>query len=161
MHYGGFVSRARGGKDLLTLPPSTGVMRSLFAVCAAVFLIACNTPSPEFRGVAPTRVTVQGSTFDVRVRDGRAEAIRVNTQYAPRFGPIRARAGAAIAMVSGCKVVEVTGDQAQAFARLDCGNGPPPKSRRAMPWEIECLPVPGSEIEIAGEVSLDLDCAAF
>ncbi|WP_201120733.1 hypothetical protein [Sulfitobacter sp. EhC04] len=148
-------------KDLLTLLTSIGVMRFLSALSAAIFLIACNTASPAFRGAAPTRVTVQGSTFDVRVKADRAEAIRVNVEYAPRFGPIQARAGAAMAMVSGCQVVEVTGDQAQAFARLDCGNGPPPKRKRSAPLEIECTPVPGSEIAIAGEVSLDLDCAAF
>ena len=83
-------------------------------------LTACNTAGPHFRGLPATRVTVEGSTFDVRVRDTLAEAIRVNAQYAPRFGPIRARAGMAMAQVSGCKGIEVRGDQAQATGVLKC-----------------------------------------
>lgn len=83
-------------------------------------LTACNTPSPAFRGLPPTRVTIEGSTFDVRVREDRAEAIRINPEYAPRFGPIRDRAAAAMAQVSGCEVNAVGGDQALAVALLDC-----------------------------------------
>ncbi|QFT57852.1 hypothetical protein FIU94_03355 [Sulfitobacter sp. THAF37] len=134
-------------------------MKPFLVLFAAVALVGCNSPSPEFSGAAPTRVTVEGSTFDVRLRDGRAEAIRVNMQYAPRFGPIRAQAGAAMAMVSGCRVVEVTGDQAQAFGRLDCGDGAPPKRRRAP--RIDCIPIPGSKIATGGEVSVQLDCAVL
>ncbi|MEO0937874.1 MAG: hypothetical protein AAFY38_06945 [Pseudomonadota bacterium] len=98
-------------------------MRYLFVF---LLLAACNTPSPGFRGVDPTRITIDGSTFDVRVKELRAEAMRVNMQYAPRFGPIEARAAAAMAQVSGCAVKTVSGDQALAFGTLDCGNGPPP-----------------------------------
>lgn len=70
-------------------------------------------------------MTVDGSTFDVRVRDRLAEALRVNPEYAPRFGPIRDRARVAMEQVSGCKVTEVRGDQALATGLLDCGDGPP------------------------------------
>ena len=87
-------------------------------------LAACNTPGPEFRGLAATQVTVAGSVFDVRVRDDRAEAIRVNAQYAPRIGPIHARAAFAMQRVSGCRVGRMAGDQAQATARLHCGSRP-------------------------------------
>lgn len=83
-------------------------------------LIACNTPSPAFRGLPPTRVTIDGSTFDVRVREDRAEVIRINPEYAPRFGLIRDRAAAAMAQVSGCEVKAVGGDQALAVGVLDC-----------------------------------------
>ncbi|WP_370400083.1 hypothetical protein [Sulfitobacter sp. JB4-11] len=83
-------------------------------------LAACNTPSPAFRGLPPTRVTIDGSTFDVRVREDRAEAIRINAEYAPRFGPIRIRAATAMAQVSGCEVKAVGGDQALAVGVLDC-----------------------------------------
>lgn len=83
-------------------------------------LVACNTPGPHFRGLPATRVTVEGSVFDVRVRGELAEAMRVNTQYAPRFGPIKERAGIAMAQVSGCEVKEVRGDQALATGLLDC-----------------------------------------
>ncbi|MGB3244084.1 MAG: hypothetical protein WBB25_06095 [Sulfitobacter sp.] len=88
-----------------------------------MLLSACNTPSQPFRGAPAMRVTVDGSTFDVRVNDNRAEAIRVNTQYAPRFGPIRERARMAMAQVSGCKVVRVDGDQALATGVLNCRKG--------------------------------------
>ncbi|APE42241.1 hypothetical protein BOO69_01540 [Sulfitobacter alexandrii] len=133
-------------------------MRYVIALFAVLALCACNTPAPEFGGLAPTRVSVEGSTFDVRLRDGRAEAIRVNTQYAPRFGPIQARAGKAMAMVSGCRVVEVTGDQAQAFGRLDCGDGPPPK--RARPPRVACAPLAGSNPLTGGVPSDQVACTA-
>lgn len=87
-------------------------------------LAACNAPSPHFRGIPATRVAVDGSVFDVRVRDNLAEAIRTNPQYAPRFGPIRDRAGFAMAQVSGCRVIEVSGDQALATGVLACKGRP-------------------------------------
>ncbi|WP_212733851.1 hypothetical protein [Sulfitobacter sabulilitoris] len=96
----------------------------LILLCCA--LAACNTPGPHFRGLDATRVTVDGSTFDVRVRDRLAEALRVNPQYAPRFGPIAGRAKQAIEQVSGCEVTEVRGDQALATGLLECGKTPPP-----------------------------------
>ncbi len=125
-------------------------------LCLFVLLAGCNTPSPHFRGIAPTRVTVEGSVFDVRVRDNRAEALRVNTQYAPRFGPIRERAGQAMALVSGCEVVSVGGDQALAFGRLDCGNGPPPK--RKAERHLDCVPERGTKLRQVGGYSVALDC---
>lgn len=57
---------------------------SLTIFCTA--LAACNTPSIGFRGIDPATVTVEGSTFDVRVKGAVAEAIRTNMQYAPRMG---------------------------------------------------------------------------
>ena len=57
---------------------------SLTIFCTA--LAACNTPSIGFRGIDPATVTVEGSTFDVRVKGTVAEAIRTNMQYAPRMG---------------------------------------------------------------------------
>jgi hypothetical protein len=95
-----------------------------------VTLAACDTPSPGFRGVDPVRVTVGASVFDVRVKDGQAEAIRLNTEYAPRMGPIAPRATLAIEQVSGCTVRRLGGDQAMIRASLNCGQGetrrPPP-----------------------------------
>ena len=94
--------------------------RVLPLLFSLVPLAACNTAGPHFRGLPATRITVEGSTFDVRVRDELAEAIRINAEYAPRFGPIQRRAGIAMAQVSGCTVKEVRGDQAQATGILDC-----------------------------------------
>lgn len=92
-----------------------------FFAALAAFLAACNTPGPHFRGLPARTVTVDGSTFDVRVRGELAEAIRTNAEYAPRFGPIKDRAARAMAQVSGCRVERVAGDQAQAIGFLDCG----------------------------------------
>jgi hypothetical protein len=95
-------------------------MRIRLALVTCLALAACNTPSPGFRGLPATRVTVDGSTFDVRVKGEKAEAIRVNAEYAPRFGPIRDRAERAMAQVSGCEVKAIAGDQALAVASLSC-----------------------------------------
>ncbi|MFT6675772.1 MAG: hypothetical protein ACJAVM_001965 [Sulfitobacter sp.] len=92
----------------------------LTLILSFLILSACNTAGPYFRGLPATRVTVEGSTFDVRVRGKLAEAIRVNMEYAPRFAPIQRKAGIAMAQVSGCRVKEVRGDQAQATGILDC-----------------------------------------
>lgn len=115
-------------------------MRTYFLILIGAALSACNTPGPHFRGLPATRVTVDGSTFDVRVRDRLAEALRVNMEYAPRFGPIRDRAGVAMEQVSGCKVTEVRGDQALATGLLDCGSGPPPRTMTAG-GQYECFAV--------------------
>lgn len=132
-------------------------MRRYIMRFTVLFVLAgCNTAGPHFRGLPATRVTVDGSVFDVRVRDELAEAMRVNMQYAPRFGPIRERAGIAMAQVSGCKVKEVRGDQALATGILDCGKGGP--RDRASPQSLDCIPVRGTELQGLGEVSVDLDC---
>lgn len=95
----------------------------LFPVLA---LTACGGPSPYFAGRPATRIAVDGSVFDVRQRGDLAEAVRLNRQYAPRFGPIRAQAGFAMATVTGCRVRAVLGDQAVALGRLDCDGSPAP-----------------------------------
>ncbi|MFD1509583.1 hypothetical protein [Lacimonas salitolerans] len=103
------------------------VMR--YALCLVVLMLAaCNTPSPGFRGIDPVRVKVGPSVFDVRVQDGQAEALRINSDYAPRMGPIGPRATLAIEQVSGCTVRRLGGDQAMIRASLNCGkvDAPPP-----------------------------------
>ncbi|MGC1495809.1 MAG: hypothetical protein WA790_08370 [Sulfitobacter sp.] len=126
----------------------------LMFLCSLI--AACNTAGPHFLGLSATRVTVDGSVFDVRVRGELAEAIRVNPQYAPRFGPIKERAGIAMAQVSGCKVKEVRGDQAQATGVLDCGKGTTPARPSKQP--LDCVPVRGTELRGVGVTSVDLDC---
>ncbi|KIN65301.1 putative lipoprotein [Sulfitobacter noctilucae] len=123
----------------------------MIAVC-----VGCNMPSPAFRGAAATRVKVEGSTFDVRIKGLRAEAIRINPEYAPRFGPIRYRAALAMQLVSGCDVLSVSGDQAQAFGRLKCGTKAARRVRR--PRELDCVPVRGSGIPEIGQLRVELDC---
>lgn len=124
-----------------------------------LFLLSCNTAGPHFRGLEPVTVTVDGSTFDVRVRGELAEAIRTNAEYAPRFGPIRERAARAMAMVSGCEVKEVRGDQAQATGILRCGKGGAQVRPAAeLPRGLDCVPVRGTELQQLGGTSVEIDC---
>jgi hypothetical protein len=122
-----------------------------------LLLVACNTAGPHFRGLPATTITVDGSTFDVRVRGELAEAIRTNGEFAPRFGPIRDRAGRAMAQVSGCEVRAVRGDQAQATGILRCGKGTPQVSR-VVPVNVECVPVRGTAIRQIGGTLVEIEC---
>jgi hypothetical protein len=124
------------------------------ALILMLLLAACNTPSPGFRGVAPVRVTVGPSVFDVRVRDSQAEAIRLNTEYAPRMGPIGPRATLAIEQVSGCTVRRLGGDQAMIRASLNCGRKGTRPTPPSVPTSYSCAVItrpadsgPGSRIE--------------
>ncbi|MEQ6249100.1 hypothetical protein ABMC89_09440 [Sulfitobacter sp. HNIBRBA3233] len=128
-----------------------------FAPFVLLVLAACNTAGPHFRGLPATRITVDGSVFDVRVRGDLAEAIRINPQYAPRFGPIRGRAGRAMARVSGCTVTEVRGDQAQALGLLDC-RGARGKARPVLAVDLDCVPVRGTELTVLGSTSVEIEC---
>jgi hypothetical protein len=130
------------------------IRRALFL---ALILAGCNTAGPHFRGLPATRVTVDGSTFDVRVRGELAEAIRTNAQYAPRFGPIEVRAGRAMAMVSGCEVREVRGDQSQATGLLRCGKGPA-RARPVLVVPLDCVPIRGTEVRQLGGTSVEISC---
>ena len=95
------------------------MMRAI-AVMAVFMLSACSIETRHFRGVEPVQLIVDDSVFDVRVRGNLAEAIRTNPQYAPRLGPLRAQSAFAMALVSGCAVTGVLGDQAVMTGVLDC-----------------------------------------
>ncbi len=117
----------------------------------------CAGTDRPFRGAPVTRIAVAGSEFDVRVRGDLAEAVRRNPQYAPRFGPIRARAGFAMAQVSGCRVKSVLGDQAVALGVLDCGGAPrywPLPSSGA----FSCVEVGGWLSEGPGPAAVEFEC---
>ncbi|MFD3191274.1 hypothetical protein ACFMPD_13485 [Sedimentitalea sp. HM32M-2] len=124
-------------------------------------LSACNAPSPYFSGAPVTRIAVDGSVFDVRVRGDLAEAMRVNPQYAPRFGPIRARAGFAMARASGCEVLQVRGDQSVATGVLSCGDRPPNRPMPAQTGSFSCLQVSQSVGDIPGGPYTDFDCDPY
>ena len=129
-----------------------------------VFLIAlaaCDTPGPHFRGVASHRVTVDGSSFDIRVRGKLAEAIRTNAEYAPRLGPIADRAKVAIEMVSKCQVDEIRGDQAYIVGLLDCGNGAHQTHGYAVTADYECITIDAFRRSSTHERVLELDCTAI
>ncbi len=120
------------------------------AIIILVLLLAgCDTPSPEFRDVEPMRVKVGQSMFDVRIKDKRAEAIRVNSEWAPRLEATAPRGVAAIEIVSGCKVRKLAGDQAMMTAYLNCG-GP-----------LRPLPVPRPKYLDCGLLDLDSDYAVL
>ncbi|WP_082029394.1 hypothetical protein [Tateyamaria sp. ANG-S1] len=129
-----------------------------FLLFACLTLAACNTPGPHFRGLPATTVTVDGSTFDVRVNGRLAEALRTNMQYAPRFGPIRQRAAKAMEIVSGCEVKEVRGDQALATGILDCGKGGPSVDRQVPQDELSCYTLDSYVSPATDELVLAVDC---
>lgn len=108
---------------------------SVLILC--VMLAACNMPGPGFRGLAPTRVAIDQSLFDVRVAGTRAQAIRVNREWAPRFADVAPRGAAAMAEVSGCRVTRIRGDQAVMSADLDCG---PVALRLPAGHAYDCIP---------------------
>lgn len=124
-------------------------------------LAACAQAGPHFDGVKPVRVAVDGSVFDVRVRGNLAEAVRLNSQYAPRLGPIRDRAGVAMARASGCPVLDVLGDAAVTTGVLGC-------SRRNGEWLIrtavatpdyDCIEVGGWVNDGPGRDYAEFECA--
>lgn len=128
-------------------------------LCLFVVLAGCNAPSPAFRDVPMRQVTVQGSVFHVRIKGAEWEAIRVNAQYAPRLGPIGAKAAFAMEQVSGCTVTKVKGDAAVVHGTLDCGElasraGPELRSGVA----LICYGVDSAISPATGELITDYDC---
>lgn len=131
-----FSSQGAGGVNpALTKLRDAGAMSRMMIALAVALLAACNTPHPRFRGVEPVRITVGKSTFDVRVKGREAEAIRLNAEWAPRMEAVAPRAVMAIEKVSGCTVRRLDGDQAQAFAKLNCGKDAAPM--RAAPGRVQ------------------------
>jgi len=124
------------------------------SVLSVFLLAACDTPSTTFRGAPVQRITVAQSTFDVRVLDRRAEAIRLNGEWAPRLAAVELRARIAIETVSGCKVTRLRGDQAIMIADLKCTNEPDPLPPVAV---IFCDIQQETKIFIAGAL-LDARC---
>lgn len=110
------------------------------ALFLLALLAACSHPSPAFYGVAPVRVTVGPSTFDVRLKGRHAQAIRLSREWAPRTLSVAPRAAAAIAKVSGCDVPRLWGDQAMIEAALVCG--PDAGTRRGVVRAYDCRAVP-------------------
>ena len=123
-------------------------MRKLLTI-VILALVGCDTPGPEFEGIAPTRIAIGPSWFDVRVRGARAEAIRLNTDFATRFDEVAPRGVWAIEKVSGCRVRRLEGDAAVMQAWLDCGGRLPP-----LPQErsYEC------SVDVVYESFADLTC---
>ena len=111
------------------------------ALLSLLILAGCNTPGPHFQTVPATRVRVGEMVFDVRVRGDLAEAMRINTQWAPRLSGVQGPAAAAMAHVSGCRVRETSGDQALILGVLDCGDRAPGTVGHLVPVEFDCYRV--------------------
>ena len=126
-----------------------------------LLLAACNAPSPHFRDQPVTRVQVEGSLFDVRVRGNLAEAIRVNPQYAPRLGPISGLAAFAMSRVSGCDVTGVLGDQALMTGVLSCDEHPDTRISRPGPMRFDCLELQSWVETQDGRQYYDFDCDPY
>ncbi len=90
---------------------------------ACVLAVAgCNTPPLGYAGIAPVQVTVGQSTFDVRIKEGQAQAMRTNREFAPNFTYVAPRARTAIMQASGCQIKEgsLVGDAILITADLLC-----------------------------------------
>ncbi|MEM1374224.1 MAG: hypothetical protein AAGF78_07575 [Pseudomonadota bacterium] len=95
-------------------------------------LAACNTPTPQFYGVAPVTVNVEGSTYKVFRAEDRAQIIRTNAELRPNLRA-EEKITHAIQIATGCTVVgKLKGDVVLANARVDCGSG-------ARPWPAEAI----------------------
>lgn len=107
---------------LLTRSTEDTCMRIALFLSALACVAACDSPSPSMWGAEATRHTVDGATFSVRVRDDRAEAIRIGWDGRIRRAPMVARGGAAIEAASGCRVDRrsLRGDTNIVSARLIC-----------------------------------------
>ncbi len=97
-------------------------MRPGLMLCFLLFLAGCNTPPPAFGGIAPVRVQVEQSLFDVRIRGDRAHALRLNPEYTTSLAAVAPRARRAIEQASGCRVAEgsIAGDAIFVTAGLRC-----------------------------------------
>lgn len=115
----------------------------------AVVLFGCDAPGLAFRDVPATRIHVGQSTFDIRVKGTRAEAIRLNAENAPRLAAVAPRGVYAIEKVSGCRVRKLEGDAAVMQAWLDCGGRLAPLPRDI---EFEC------SLDVIYDSFADLTC---
>ena len=64
-------------------------------------MAACSSPSVGFMGVAPVTVVVEGWTIDVYALDGKAEAIRMTTDWAQSEALMRERGLIAVEQATG------------------------------------------------------------
>ncbi|GAA6194222.1 hypothetical protein [Phaeobacter sp. NW0010-22] len=130
----------------------------MLRVLPVLGLAACSVASPHFQGVPVTRVAVNGSLFDVRVRGDLAEAVRINSEYAPRLGPIEGKARFAMAQVSGCDVVGVLGDQSVTTGVLSCDARSRDWALPAATLRFDCI---GGDIKLKKQAwsdGSDIDC---
>ncbi|MBU2981620.1 hypothetical protein KO498_07300 [Lentibacter algarum] len=126
-----------------------------YIAIALTLLAACDTPSLPFRGAPLSRIVVDGSSFDIRVHDRRAEAIRTNSEWAPRMSTVAPRAVAAIEQASGCTVKRLRGDQAMIVADLKCKGQDVPPAPQNLSCDSNGAPYEG----LGGEMTYDISCS--
>lgn len=86
----------------------------------ALVLAGCASPSAQYFGVAPQRVTVQGTEIAVYRRGAQAQAIRLGRARRGEHAALRARMVAATEQVTGCAVAASDGDSGVLNLRLEC-----------------------------------------
>ncbi|QBF29983.1 hypothetical protein [Thalassococcus sp. S3] len=133
-------------------------MRWFLSVCLCL-LCACNAPTRHFRDVPLTRIAVEDSIFDIRIKGELAEAVRINRQYAPRLGPIGPRAARAMAHISGCEVERILGDQAVILGILDCDGVPNTYPRTS--GQYDCITVDRWTNHGLGIETLEFECSPY
>lgn len=124
-------------------------MRPVFVLLALLILSGCDAPGPEFAGLPAQRLLVGQSVFDVRLKGDIAQAIRLNSEWAPRPEAVWPRAFIAIEEASGCKVRRMEGDQVVIIARLACKGSGPALSR---PSAYRC------ELSVLNDYTADVLC---
>ena len=124
-------------------------------------LLGCSQTTYYFRNAPVTRIAVDGTVFDVRVRDDLAEAQRINSEYAPRLGPIAGRAAFAMEKVSGCRVDKVAGDAALVTGFLDCGGRRRDWVPLAEPRSFSFLELTQWQSDAASQLYFDYDCDPY
>lgn len=84
-------------------------------------LAGCASPSPEYLGVTPQRMQVEGVEIAVWQRGTRAQAIRMGRLPRGRHGATQAAMVAATEALTGCRVTDAQGDSGVMNMRLSCG----------------------------------------
>ncbi len=111
------------------LRPSAPVLRRLLALAGVLSCGACAVQmgGAGYAGAVPTPAEVEGMRFVLRLREDRAEAIRVSPMWPPKFAEVARRAQIAVAEASGCVPVWAVGDPSVIELGLSCGGRSPPK----------------------------------
>lgn len=89
-------------------------------LAVAPLALGCASPSPQYLGVTPTHVTVDGTEIAVWQRGDRAQAIRMGRAARGEHGLIAARMHHAAEQATGCKAAPVGGDTGVMDFRLTC-----------------------------------------
>jgi hypothetical protein len=89
---------------------------------ALVALGACASPAPEYFGVAPQTVVIEGTEIHVWQRGDRAQAIRMGRVARGEHGAVMARMVAATETATGCAAIpgQTSGGSSVLNLRLAC-----------------------------------------